>query len=75
MFFCMDYTYFGPLIIIDKLGLNVFVNQIVIGCSELIAYPVSFLFITRLPRKVSGYFSYGLSGIFLGVLIFVRRPD
>ena len=65
----------GPLIIIDDLGLNPFLSQVVISISEIISYPICFFFITRTPRIKSGYIFFGLSAIFTGILVFVTPPD
>ena len=74
IFFFITYLYMGPFIIVDDLGLNPFLSQIVMGSSELISYPISFYFITRTPRIKSGYIFFGLSAIFTGILIFVTPP-
>ena len=74
MFFFLTYLYFGPIVIVDKLGLNPFLSQIILGGSEFIAYPISYCFISKTPRIKSGYITIGISGIFTGILIFIRAP-
>ena len=43
MFLLITWLYFGPVMIIEELGFNPYVDQIVISASELLAYPIAYL--------------------------------
>ena len=75
MFMLITYLYFGPMIIVDRLGINPFVSQILISCSELFAYPFAFWFIQKLPRIRTGFVCFGLALIFNTVMIFVHPGE
>ena len=68
----ITYLYFGPIVIMDKLGINPFIAQILVSSSELFAYPFAMKFIQKIPRIRSGYVCFGLALLFNGVLLFVR---
>ena len=74
-FMFITYLYFGPIVIVDKLGINPFLSQIIISLSELLAYPFSFWFIQKLPRIKSGYICFALAILFNGILIFVNPGE
>lgn len=51
IFFCITYVYIGPIVIVDKLGIDPFASQIIISASEIIAYPLVYMIIDRTSRK------------------------
>lgn len=71
----MTYLYFGPVIIVDDLGISPFLAQVIVSLSELLAYPFAFCFIQKMPRVKSGIICYILSAICTTVLIFVVPPE
>lgn len=74
LFAAFNYIYLGPIIIVDKLGVNPFLSQILVSGSELIAYPIVYYTINITPRKESGEILCGLSAIFTGILILFHKP-
>ncbi len=70
----MNYLYFAPIFVVDSLGLSPYVAQVVVACSELFAYPLSVLFIKKMPRVKSGVYCFIISSIATGVLIFIEKP-
>jgi hypothetical protein len=37
--------YYGPIIIVDQIGLDIYVNQILLSVAEFLSYGISFFFI------------------------------
>ena len=74
-FFCLNFLYSGPGIIISQLKLDIFIAQYILGASEVIAYPICYFFIEKLPRKKSGYVLIGIPILIFGILIFVEPPE
>ena len=72
---CSTYLYYGPVVIVDKLGSNPFISQIVIGLSEFLACPISYWYIEKLPRIKAGKISYICALLFNGILIFVNPGE
>ena len=74
LFLFLTYLYFGPVFIVDQLGFNPYLNQIIVILSELIAYPISYLVIEKMPRLKSGVICFSISVFFNGILIFLEKP-
>lgn len=45
LFFLINSVYFGPVFIVEELGFNVYLSQVIVGSSELIAYPIAFFLV------------------------------
>ena len=69
------YLYYGPIIIVDKLGSNPFVSQIVVGMSEFLACPFSYWFVEKLPRVRTGQVSFAFALVFNLILIFIHTGE
>lgn len=63
--------YYGPLMLISKLSFNMYINALVVTVSELVTYPLCFLLIHRIRRKLAGIVLYGVCGVSAFMLIFV----
>lgn len=70
IFFVLSYIYFTPSFLVDKLGFNSYVSQIVVSFSELLAYPISIPFIKKMPRVKSGLFCLLMAAIFSFIAVF-----
>ena len=73
--FSKRYVKFGPLILIDNLGVNIFVNQIVMALAECIGTPLSLNYVQKLPRKMVGYVSFSVSIAFFAIVYLVQPPS
>ena len=65
----------GPVFIVDQLGFNPYVSQIVVIMSELIAYPIAYIVVESLPRQKTGIVCFSIAALFNGILVFVEKPD
>jgi hypothetical protein len=63
--------YYGPMIIISKIGFNMFVSSFALSVSELLVYIPSYLYIEDISRKKAGLIVFLTATISTGVLIFV----
>ena len=72
IFMLVTYLYYGPVIIVDKLGINLFASQVIMSISELCCYPICLNFIFVMPRVRTGNFCFGLALLLNGILIFVN---
>ena len=70
--FCITmFMFFAPVLMIDRFKLNLFVNGGVNGISETIAYPFSYLLITRVQRRTLAYICFAISCVCSTILLFV----
>lgn len=75
LFALINWLYFGPVFIVDKLGFNPYISQIIVIMSELTAYPISYLVIERMPRNKSGLICFAIVVFFNGILVFANKTD
>lgn len=75
LFVAFNYIYLGPIVIVDKLGVNPFLSQILVSGSEILAYPIVYYTINATPRRESGQILCALSAAFTGILIFLHKPE
>jgi hypothetical protein len=63
--------YYGPMIIISKIGFNIFVSSFALSISELLVYIPSYLYIEAISRKKVGIIVFLIAAISTGILIFI----
>ena len=64
--------FFGPALIIDQFQLSIFINGLVIGVSEFVTYPFSFIIIKK-SRKLTAYVCFGVTAVTSFLLMFVWK--
>lgn len=50
--------FYAPGLMIDQFQLSIFINGLSVSASEFIAYPIAFLLITRMKRKIMAYICF-----------------
>ena len=75
IFFVVTFLYYGPVIIVDKLGIDPFLSQIILSISEMLCYLPLLTLVQGLPRVKSGKILFALATIFNALLIFIRPPQ
>ncbi len=58
---------------LDQFQLNIFINGLVIGVSEIIAYPICYYMITRVKRRFVAYGCFALTFICSLILTFIWK--
>lgn len=66
--------YYGPVLIIDKIGFNVFASSYVVQFSELIVYAPLYYYVNKIPRQKAGVVLFLISGICSVALLFIHKP-
>lgn len=62
--------YYGPLMLIGNLGLNIYINAIVVVCSEIVIYPFFYFQIDKMARRKVGVLLFALCTVSSLVLVF-----
>ena len=65
--------FYGPVLLLDQFNLSIFINGIVVGLSEVAAYPQCYYLVTRVGRKTIAYAGFGVTYIASMVLLFVWK--
>ncbi len=61
--------YYGPLMLIEKYNLNIFVSALVVTASEIVVYPIVYFWVDRMKRKIWAKILFGV-GIICAVLLY-----
>ena len=64
---------FGPIAILDKLGLDIYTNAIMIGIVEIIGTLFMYSWIQDIPRKAASLVALALGGAICFALIFIEH--
>ncbi len=54
MSFLLYAMYYGPTLIVEDIGFDIFISGILMQCSEIIIYPPTYKYIEEIPRKKTG---------------------
>lgn len=49
--FCVDFLYYAPVMLISEFGFDFYLNGVLINISELVTYVLTYIFISRIPRR------------------------
>ena len=63
--------YYGPLMLIEKYNLNVFVSALVLTSSEIIVYPIVYFWLDKMQRKLWAKILYGVAIVCAVLLFFI----
>jgi hypothetical protein len=66
--------YYGPSMIIDKIGFDTYVSNVAINLSELICYVPCYYFIHRMERRKTGFWMFLVAVVSTVGLVFVEKP-
>jgi hypothetical protein len=66
--------YYGPTLIIDTIGFNMFVSNLAILISELIGYIPCYLYVDKVKRKTVNVGLFIITIFSSLVLAFVQKP-
>lgn len=69
----MIYEFYAPALMLEQFKLNIFVNGLIIGLSELLAYPGAVYVISRYKRRITAYVSFAVTYVCSMILIFVWK--
>jgi len=63
--------YYGPLMLIEKYNLNVFVSALVVTSSDIISYPIVYFWVDKMKRKLWAKMLFALAILCAIALFFV----
>ena len=69
----MAFEFYAPALIIDQFNWSIYGTGVVMGISELIAYPVCYWMITRIGRRVVAYWCFGIALVCSIILFFIWK--
>lgn len=67
------FEFYAPALMLDQFKLDIFINGLVVGVSEIISYPICYYMITRIRRRSVAYVCYFLTFACSVVLIFAWK--
>lgn len=67
--------FYAPSLMLDQFKLNIFIDGLVIGISELICYPICYFMIMKTKRKTTGYLCFAVAFVCAFILIFLWKSD
>ena len=72
--FAIYTLYYGPALVIDNIGFNIYVSSFVVQGSEMIVYLPLYYKIEKIPRRVAGVVLFSISGLSTGILLLFGKP-
>ena len=66
--------YYGPALIIDSIGFNIYISNFVVQASELCALIPSFFLIQDIARKTWGMVLFTICTVCALILNFIEKP-
>lgn len=72
--FALYALYYGPVLVIDKIGFNIYVSSYVVQFSELIVYIPLYFLVNKLQRQRSGIILFSVAAVCASLLLFVTKP-
>ena len=67
--------YYGPALVIDKIGFNIYVSSFVVQISELVVYIPLYFVVDKVPRQKAGMILFSISGVCASMLLFINKPS
>jgi hypothetical protein len=72
----MTYSmYYGPSLIIDDIGFNIYISNIMVNMSEMVTYVPSYLLIEKIERKKMGIIMFGIASLCALLMTFIKKPE
>ncbi len=66
--------YYGPALIMDEVGFNIFFSGALIQLSEIISYLPAYAYIQKMPRRKTGIILFTIVAVLSFILAFLERP-
>jgi len=63
--------YYGPALIIDEIGFDIYISSFMVNISELVTFLPAYLFIEKIPRKYTGIILFLVAILSSLTLVFV----
>lgn len=63
--------YYGPALIIDEIGFDIYVSSYLVNLSELVTFVPSFFLIEKIPRRMTGIIMFTIAGVCALLLTFI----
>jgi Na+/melibiose symporter-like transporter len=73
MFFCITFVYYGISFTMDSIGLNIYLNSLIIGSAETLAYIMINSVIVKVKRKQVSVICFVISCILSCSFIFMEN--
>lgn len=73
--FTIYLMYYGPLMLMEKYNLNVFVSAIVLTMSDILVYPIVYFYVERMRRKLMGKLLFAVAVVSAVGLFFVTNRN
>ena len=67
--------YYGPALIIDSIGFNIYISNIIVNFSELVTFIPSYFFIEKIERRRWGMILFTICTICALLLNFIKKPE
>lgn len=72
--FAVYALYYGPVLVIDRIGFNIYVSSYVVQFSELIVYAPLYMVVDKVPRQKAGMILFSIAGLCASILLFISKP-
>lgn len=72
--FAVNALYYGPVLVIDRIGFNIYVSSYVVQFSELIVYAPLYMVVDKVPRQKAGMILFSVAGLCASILLFISKP-
>lgn len=67
--------YYGPALIINDIGFDIYVSSYLVNLSELVTFIPSFFLIEKIPRRRTGMVLFVVAGVCALLLTFIEKPE
>ena len=75
VFFCITFVYYGISFTMDSVGLNIYVNTVIISSAETLAYIITNKFIPSTKRKKTSIIGYLIACVLSCAFIFLKTDE
>lgn len=69
------FEFYAPALMLDKFKMNIFINGLVVGISELISYPICYLLIMKTKRQFIAYGCFATTFACSTILTFMWNQE
>jgi len=66
--------YYGPALIINDVGLDIYSSNLIIQLSEIVIYLPAYFYIDKIKRKNSGIVLFSIASFVSFILVFIEKP-
>lgn len=67
--------YYGPALIIDEIGFNIYISNIMVNMSELVTFLPAYLYIDKIERRKGGIILFSVCSLSALLLTFIKKPE